>query len=224
MNALLRRAPVPAPITWADAPAYRANGYCPIAVELSQIAEGREQPCSGGWAWGHGEIAASRHGENGVGILCGRLPRGSVGLDECQTSWIAALRIDVHTDGKLVRDIERLIEPGLRWADGITTRYAPVRTAPNSKALLMPFRLEARDPRDIYGITRHFTAPADRPNDSRYNCVSIASSGVCFAASGFLWRNDLDLRAVPRAALPLMSADDARDIIDQCKALIDERT
>lgn len=225
---LFKRAPTPAPppITWADAPLYAQNSYSCVAVELSRLAEGHETPGAspGDWArHGHGPIHENQTDTYGVGILCGRLPHGNGVASECESTWVAALRVDIHTDGKLVRDIERLIASRLRWADGITTTHAPVRLTPNSKAVLLPFRVEAHDPRTIYSTTRWFTAPADKASDFRGNRVSIESFGVCFAVTGFAWRDGVDLRAVHRDALPVVSSDEAREMIAQCSALIEDR-
>jgi hypothetical protein len=223
------RKPEPPPVTWADAPAYTAMGYEVLPIEARQVEDGHEVPFGGGWAWGLGEVPESAHASTAVGILCGRQPRGNVGLDDVAARWVVALRIKIHSNKKLSQEIERLVRPRLHWSDEATARHAPVRLTPHSRELLMVFRFEGADPRSLYSLsTRPFDAPGDRPY-ADYNVVSLEASGQCFVADGivggkpYTWRDGLSLRAVHRNDLPIMTTDDAHEMYEAIETLLQER-
>jgi hypothetical protein len=230
MNANFKREPEPA-VTWVDAPAFAAQGYAPMFVESDRVAKGHETPYGGGWAWYvYSESTDMRpecRPDHAVGILTGLRPRGSTSMSYCSSTWIATLRIDC-SDAKLVRDIEKLIAPHLRWAEGCETRHAPVRMAPKpSSSLLIPFRLDNDDPRTDPRMffrlrTRKFCLPSDEPFGPE-NCVSIESDSIFVATTPYRWRGGLDLRAVHRNALPITTVADAEQFIESIEAFLDDR-
>ena len=226
MNALLKRKPAePAP-SWKNADDWAAQGYCVVQVPAWRADEFREPSENSYNAAIHhvGEEIRDRDFADDVGILAQKLPGGDViSNDWAMSTWLSVLRIDVRTDKKLVRDIEQIIAPHLRWAPSIETKFAPVRLTPDSSALLYPFRL---DHRDAYVSPFAKTGRFKLPRDNKWapqNIVSIGTAWECFTASHYGWRDGLDLRAVHISGLPLMAHADADAIIESVQRLLDER-
>jgi hypothetical protein len=225
MNALFNRKPAEPLPTWADADVYARNGYCVVQCSASRVDEGKEPPPNSYTASIHyaGNEIRERDYNDAVAILSQRLPHQGISNDFAMGSWVSILRIDVRTDKKLARDIEALIAPRLCWADGVTTKHAPVRLSPDSSALLMVFRL----PPDSgyvspFAKSREFRLPKDGKWDDP-NRVAISTAYGAFIASHYEWRHGLDLRAVNRDALPVMDQETAGAIIADVGKLLEAR-
>lgn len=234
MNALLKRKPQKAPTSYKDAAAYAANGYAVIRVGSDRVDEGHETPIIG-MGYGSALYAPSefdyRYTNEEVGILSQKLPHAGISDDWARSTWLSILRIDIRTDRKLVKEIEALIAPRLRWADGVTTRHAPVRLSAARKqkfeapqdnsAVLMPFRLYTDRYYSPSAKSKGFRLPKDGRWDAA-NEVSVTTAYDCFVASRFEWRGP-DLREVHRDALPLMNQDTANAIIADVDTLLETR-
>jgi hypothetical protein len=213
MLSLFKRKPDPFP-TWHDAPAYAGLSYCPLPVEISQAEKGLEIPTGGGWAFGGGTVWEQDFDKNTVAILCGRLPwphsQGTTSLADCQRTWIATARINVHSHTRTARDVEAIVAK--------SAGDAPVRECRDSAALLVPFRVDV-DPRSFGQQTSSHRLPGDA-RFSPMNSVVIECSGACFIAGGgnWSWKGGRDLLTVPRSALPLLSPESARAMIEECDA------
>jgi hypothetical protein len=225
MNAVFKRKAEPVP-SWKDADAYARMGYAVIQVEKWRVDDSHETPIVG---MGYGSAIFSvgseireRDYNDEVGIISQKLPHAGISNDWAMSTWMSVLRLDIRTDRKLVRDIETLIEPRLSWRADVATRYAPVRLALDSSAILMPFRLDTGGYTSPSGKTRGFQLPKDGRWDMP-NVVSISTAYECFVASRFPWRDGLDLRAVHIDALPLMNRDTAAAILSDVEALLDAR-
>jgi hypothetical protein len=226
MNAVFKRKPAEPLSNWGNsADAIARNGYCVVQCAASRVDEGKEPALNSYTASIHyaGNLISERDMDDAITILSQRLPHAGISNDFAMGSWISILRIDVRIDRKLVAAIESLIAPRLRWADGITTRHAPVRLSPDSSALLMVFRL---DPNSGYhsptAKSRSFKLPKDGTWDAP-NVVSVTTAYGAFTASHHEWRDGLDLRAVNRDALPVMDQATATAIIDDVEKLLEAR-
>ena len=239
MNAaIFKRKPQEAPTSYKDAAAYAARTRVrrdsrPGSDRVDEVV--MRLPSSA-WATVPLFYAPSefdyRYTNEEVGILSQKLPHAGISDDWARSTWLSILRIDIRTDRKLVKEIEALIAPRVRWAEGVTTRHAPVRLSATRKqkfeapqdnsSILMPFRLYTDRYYSPTAKTRGFRLPKDGQWDNP-NEISVTTAYDCFVPTRFEWRDALDLRAVHRDALPLMDQDTADEIIADVEQLLEAR-
>jgi hypothetical protein len=183
------------PIPFADGgPRIIANGYEPLAVELSEIALGHLQP-TGPWAFGqdvrtiHAEAYAS-------GVLAAKLPIEGTDFDACRARWCAGIRIETDRE-----DVAEAVSAMVQRIAGA----GPVQLSDKSPSRLHVFRIEATD-------ARHFSLQTQR---YRTGQLSVEAVGTCWLlqGAGLRWKDGVSLLDVPRAGLPLLTEESASEII-----------
>lgn len=150
---------------------------------------------------------------------------------------VAVLRVDLHSDADLVREIEtQVLKPRLRYAP-MSPGRAPVRLSPDSAGILMPYRLvdthaSQVDP-SMWTSAEYRDSPYriefDQTGTVAQASVTLSAVGS-FVASGHKWRSGLlglgspvDLRVARLEDLPLITAAEGVELLVAIRAHVEAR-
>jgi hypothetical protein len=127
-------------------------------------------------------------------------------VDAVRRTWCAGIRITVAANSSVADGLEDIVR-GIAGA-------GPVQLSHASPSRLIPFRIEAEDARAFTGNTQNYTFEGD-PRFHGFNHVSLEAVAACWVlqTSDLHWRDGLDLTKASRAELPLLTVDQANEVI-----------
>jgi hypothetical protein len=229
----LKSKPAVEPVTFSQAERFHANGYEPCPMYF-----GDANP-HGPWgvSYHYRPDYARMYPDHAVAILTDVRPvMGAIAADACKSRWLAALRMQVFGDKGLAKAVDELVNSRLTWRDGVDTRLSPVRLDNTTRSTLRVFALSDREYQSFEPphMRWSYVMPNDPPKERRYlvdyraNKAEWISAVGCFAYSAdtegrpYEW-TDGGLLAVPRSALPVITADDARALLADIEKLMASR-
>jgi hypothetical protein len=224
-------------VTFARAPELNANGYEPI-----NLPWGAEIP-PGPWgvSYHYRPFYAETYGSEAMAVLTDVRPVlgcALVPLDYCKSTWLAALRVQIFGDKGLARAVDDLVNSRLVWRDGVDTRLSPVRLdVDGTRSTLRVFALADSEYQTFEGPRMRYLGyvmPGDPAPEKRYLRDYRANKAEWISAMGqfpysadtegrpYEW-TDGGLLAVPRSALPVITADGARTMLTDIEQLMASR-